>query len=148
MLSLPLLYLSAYFHRYRQEYYDLLLGVSERGAWRDWLLFFLRGVAEQAEDATVRARKLQDLREEWRGRLAQARTSALALRLVDALFTAPIITIPQAQRLLQVAYHSARNNVERLVQMGILQPLGNVSYGKTYVAAEILNIIHGQDQPA
>lgn len=31
LLPLPLLYLSAYFHRCRQDYYDLLLGVSERG---------------------------------------------------------------------------------------------------------------------
>jgi Fic family protein len=145
LLPLPLLYLSAYFHRRRQGYYDLLLGVSERGAWRDWVLFFLHGVADQAQDAMARARKLQDLQGVWHERLTQARTSALALRLADALFAAPILTIPQAQRLLQVAYHSAQNNVERLVKAGILQPAGDVSYGKTYIATEIMGII--QDQP-
>jgi len=143
LLPLPLLYLSAYFHRYRQDYYDLLLGVSERGDWRAWLLFFLRGVAEQARDALERARRLQDLREEWHRRLAQARTSALTLRLVDILFTSPILTISQAQRLLKVgSYHSARKNVEKLVSAGILQPEGDATYGKTYIAAEILRIVH------
>jgi len=143
LLPLPLLYLSAYFHRHRQEYYDLLLGVSERGDWSAWLLFFLRGVAEQARDALERARRLQDLREEWHRRLAQARTSALTLRLVDILFTSPILTISQAQRLLKVgSYHSARKNVEKLVSAGILQPEGDATYGKTYVAAEILRIVH------
>ena len=37
---------------------DLLLGVSEWGAWRDWLLFFLHGVTEQSGDAAARAKKL------------------------------------------------------------------------------------------
>lgn len=143
LLPLPLLYLSAYLYRYRQDYYDLLLGVSERGDWRAWLLFFLRGIAGQARDAVQRARELQDLREEWHRRLSQARTSALTLRLVDALFVSPILTIPQAQRLLQVgSYHSARKTVEKLVSAGILQPEGRATYGKAYVAAEILRIVH------
>lgn len=149
LLQLPLLYLSAYFHRHRQDYYDLLLGVSECGAWRDWLLFFLRGVAEQAQDALERARRLQDLQQEWRRRLTQARTSALALRLADALFTTPIITIPQAQRVLEVgSYHSAQNNVEKLLAAGILRPTGDAAYGKTYSAIEILNIVQDQIQEA
>jgi Fic family protein len=143
LLPLPLLYLSAYFHRHRQSYYDLLLGVSERGDWRAWLLFFLRGVAEQARDAVERARRLQDLREEWHRRLAQARTSALTLRLVDLLFISPILTISQAQRLLKVgSYHSARKHMEKLVSAGILQPEGDATYGKTYLASEILRVVH------
>lgn len=145
LLPLPLLYLSAYFYRYRQAYYGLLLAVSERGVWHEWLLFFLRGVAEQAEDALTRARKLQDLQQEWHRRLTQARTSALALRLADALFTAPLLTIPQVQRLLGVTYRSAQRNVERLVQAGILQLIGDASYGKTYVAPEIMDAIRGEE---
>lgn len=141
LLPLPLLYLSAYFYRRRQDYYDLLLGVSERGAWRDWLLFFLRGVAEQAGDALQRARKLQDLRESWHKLIAQARTSALLVRLVDVLFESPILTIPQAQHLLGVTYPSAQRNVEKLAQAGILQLTSEASYGKTYAATEIINVI-------
>lgn len=149
LLPLPLLYLSAYFYRHRQDYYDLLLGVSERGDWRAWVLFFLHGVAEQAEDAMARARDLQDLREDWHKRLSQARTSALALRLTEALFTTPIITIPQAQRLLELgSYHSAQKNVEKLVEAGILQLADDATYGKSYIAAGILRIVHDQDRPA
>ncbi len=62
LLPLPLLYLSAYFERHRSTYYDLLLAVSQRAAWREWVLFFLNGVLEQARDASDRARRLNDLR--------------------------------------------------------------------------------------
>lgn len=47
----PLLYLSAYFERNRDAYMDALLLVSQRGSWEDWIIFFLRGVLEQAKDA-------------------------------------------------------------------------------------------------
>ncbi len=141
LLPLPLLYLSAYFYRHRQEYYDLLLAVSEQGAWREWVLFFLRGIIEQAQDAIVRGQRLQDLQAAWRQRLAQARASALLLRLADALFESPVITIPMAQNLLGTTYHSARRNVERLVQEGILQPVDDArSRSRTFTATEILDI--------
>lgn len=61
---------------------------------------------------------------------------------------APIITIPQAQRLLEVTYRSAQNNVEKLVNPGILQLADDVSYGKTYLATEIVDIIRDKDQAA
>ena len=100
--------------------------------------FFLRGVAEQARDTIVRAKRLQDLQLEWRQRLTQARASALLLRLTDSLFKAPVLTIPDAQRILGVRqYHSAQRNVEKLVAAGILQQAGESSYGRTFLAKEI-----------
>ena len=92
------------------------------------------------------AKQLQDLQAAWRERLMQARTSALLVRLADGLFTSPIITIPEAQRLLNVTYHSARRNVEKLVTAGILQPAADASYAKTYLATEILDIIVDVDE--
>jgi len=72
--------------------------------------------------------------------LAMAR-SALPLRLADSLFDSPVLTIPQAQRLLGVTYRSAQRNVQKLVAAGILQQVGESSYGKTFLAAEILQAI-------
>lgn len=140
-LPSPLLYLSAYFERHRDQYYDLLLQVSQRGAWRDWVLFFLIGVTEQARDAAWRAKRLQDLRDDWRRRLSQPRASSLPLTLADSLFALPMITIPQARGTLGVTYAAAQNNVEKLVSAGILKQLGQATYNKTYIAEEILSIV-------
>src|SRR5437764_6784489 len=41
ILPTPLLYLSAYFERNRQEYYDRLRAVSTAGDWETWIRFFL-----------------------------------------------------------------------------------------------------------
>ncbi len=54
LLEQPVLNLSAYIEKYRQQYYDLLLQVSQKGAWEEWLLFFLRAVHAQATNGVAR----------------------------------------------------------------------------------------------
>lgn len=140
LLPLPLLYLSAFLDRHRDEYYDLLMGVSEKGAWREWIQFFLRGVGEQARDAVSRATRLHDLQLAWRERLAGAR-SALPGRLAEMLFESPVVSIPQVQRTLDVTYSTAQSNVERLIHADILRQVGESSYGRAFVGWEILEIM-------
>jgi Fic family protein len=141
LLELPLLYLSAYFDAHRSSYYDLLRDVSVRGAWNEWLTYFLRGVADQAQDAILKAERLRELQTTWRALLTQRRASSLALQLVDHLFEGPVLTIPQAQRALGVTYKSARLNVEKLIAEGILRQLGDDRYGKAYLADAVLDIV-------
>ena len=141
LLPLPLLYLSAYFESNRRKYYDLMLAISQYGAWRDWLIFFLEGVTEQSKDALIRSKKLQDLQIQWRNELTQTRATALLLRLADSLFESPILTITQAQEILEVSYRSAHQNVEKLVNAGILVQASEGSYGKIFIAPKVLQII-------
>jgi Fic family protein len=145
LLPMPLLYLSAFFEKHRQDYYELLLGVSEQGAWDEWLAFFLKGVSTQSSDGIDRARALKDLQAEWRKRVAQARASALLPKLVDSLFEYPVITVPHAQRVLDVTYRSAKLNVGKLVDAGILNQVGDAARNKIYVADEILQIVQDND---
>ena len=138
LLPLPLLYLSAYFEAHRQEYYSLLMAISERGAWHEWLTYFLRGVAEQANDANARAKKLQDLQVDYRKRLMETRASTLPLKLMEYLFDVPAITVPEAQRLLSVTYRAAKLNIEKLVESGILRQADDNAYGKMFVCDDVV----------
>lgn len=141
LLPLPLLYLSAYFEQHREAYYQHLLGVSAKGEWRQWIGFFLKGVAEQADDAILRAKRLQDLQNSWRDKLSQARTSASLLRLAEHLFEEPVITIPRAAEVLGVTYPPAQRHVRRLVDEGILVPIGEKAHGRTFVCPDILDVL-------
>jgi len=87
------------------------------------------------------ATRLQDLQIQWRQRLTRARASALLLRLADSLFQSPWLTIPEARRILDVSYPSARYNVLKLVDAGVLRQMGDASYGKIYVSEEILDLM-------
>lgn len=138
LLPLPLLTLSAYFERHRDEYMDRLLAVSRDGDWSGWVRFFLEGVKVQSEEANQTARRLSKLKADWRETIqSQPRSSALQLALVDHLFQQPMFSIPQAAELLGVSYQSAKNNVERLEEEGILNQVPD-TYPQLYAATEIL----------
>lgn len=142
LLPVPLLYLSAYFEKHRQMYYDLLLAVSQTGNWHKWLLFFLRGVEEQSQDTIWRIQRLQALQNEWRRLLADQHASANTIWLLDYLFEKPIITIPQAQKILNVkTYHTARKSLETLLALNIIQPLNDERYDRRFYARDILQVI-------
>jgi Fic family protein len=141
LLPLPLLYLSAFFEKHRQEYYDLLLAVTEQGKWEDWILFFLRGVKEQAEDAIRRAKQLQDLKDSWHRIVEEARALQL-IPLVDHLFYSPFITVREAQRVAGVkTYNTAHSYIDKLLNLGIILPLMRAGTVKEFVAPAILHIL-------
>mgnify|MGYP005841605629 CR=1 FL=1 len=141
LLSLPLLYLSAYFEAHRDEYYRLLLAVSERGAWHDWVLFFLRGVAEQARDASGRARSLRELHGRWRRELQEAHVVGTAEYLVDLLFEQPIVSARWARERLHVSHQTVMSAFRRLESLGILREATGRARNRLYVADAILDII-------
>ena len=140
ILPKPLLYLSAYFERDRNAYYDQLFRVSATGDWEGWIVYFLRGVAEQALDAQARVRLVRDLQEQKRQILLMRRESANALRLLDEVFARPVVTAGEASRLLGVTPAGARRLLERLVQAGVLGELGD-EWPRLYVNSELLDLI-------
>ena len=142
LLPLPMLNLSAFFEKNRQEYYRRLLSVTELGQWKEWVLFFLEGIAEQAREAVKLAESLHELQLEWRGRLTDAGVPVALFQLADSLFNSPLLTIPEAQRVTGVAtYNTARAYVHRLVGFGILRAVKNGKGTKIFSAHEILSLI-------
>jgi Fic family protein len=144
LLPQPLLYLSAYLEQHNDEYRDHLLAVSQRGAWSDWIRFLARGVTEQARDAATRAGRLLDLWRDYQRKVGSLTRAGAAVRLIDLLFTHPFITIPSAARYLDQTYPAAQNNVEKLVDAGILKERSGTSNPKVFVADEILRLL---DEP-
>jgi Fic family protein len=66
VLSKPVLYLSHYFKRHRQSYYEHLQAVRDAGAFEAWLEFFLTGVIDVSLEAAATARRILLLRADRR----------------------------------------------------------------------------------
>lgn len=141
LLPQPLLYLSAFFEKHRNDYYELLLGVTRRGDWIPWVRFFLRAVATQAGDAISRTDESLVLWEKYRAGLQEARASALLLRLVDQLFAFPAMTTKMATEILSVTPRSAQLNIDKLVEADILHEATGRKRNRVYVAQEIFAVI-------
>jgi cell filamentation protein, protein adenylyltransferase len=143
LLPAPLLDLSAYLEPRRDEYYARLLAVTTDGDWPGWLTFFLNVIQHQARDAVTRAQHLQSLRDDYRGRVATARSSGLLGILVDALFDTPALTISHARSLLGVTHRAASLNMAKLVEAGILQEAGDRTRNKLFLATGVIRAVEG-----
>jgi len=141
LLPVPLLYLSAYFERRRETYYDLLLGVSERGEWGAWVRFFLLAVAEQARDAVRKARRLQDLQVEWRARLQRQRVTGLALTIAELLFSNPVVAPNEVVERFHVSHQAAMQALRRLEAAGLVREASGRQRNRAYLAEEIVRVV-------
>jgi len=148
LLPQPFLYLSAFFERYRDDYYRLLLQVSQRGSWTEWISFFLRAIEVQSKDAIARSAQLLHLWREYRALLQEARASALLLQLVDNLFAYPAITNVGASRRLNITPRSSQLNIEKLVAAGILKEVTGQKRNRLYMAPRIIEIIEQRESDA
>lgn len=125
ILQKPVLYLSHYFKRHRQAYYDHLQNIRDAGDWESWLAFFLRGVAEVSNEAAYTARKILLLRETHRFAITEhlGRAAGNGHRVLEHLYAHPILTVKDVQEMTGVSYVAANQLVSRLLGLGILKEI-------------------------
>lgn len=122
VLQTPVLYLSHYFKRHRQEYYEHLQAIRDNGDWEGWLKFFLVGVSEVAREATDTARAIVDLREAHRSLITEhfGRVAANGLKVLERLYATPIIKVQDIVNLTKVSFPAANNLMNKFVAHGLL----------------------------
>lgn len=134
LLNRPLLYLSLFFKRHREDYYRRLDGVRRDGDWEGWLDFFLDGVATIADEAVGSARELFALVAADRARLLSSDgISVLALRLFELLPRRPIVTVASAVKLVETTKPTAGRAIELLVNAGVLVETTGRKRDRSYV---------------
>ena len=141
LLPQPLLYLSDFFERYRDEYYRLLLNVSQKGDWKAWITFFLNGVRQQSENALSTIQKLLDLQNRYRALATSRRVPKIVNRLIDYLFASPVISISALSKVWEIPFPTVQRGVNYLIEKGILREITGGSRNRLFVADEIFNTI-------
>ena len=144
ILPAPLLYLSAFFEASRSDYYSGLRGISERGAWGDWLEYFLFGVARMSEDALSRAMRINQLLGKWQ-KAVSGESSKAPLRVVELLGANPFLTIKGVAEKLEIAFTTAQRAIERLERAGIVKPVSDAKRDRVYCAQALLAVL---EEPA
>jgi len=138
ILKRPLLYLSYYFRRNRQEYYDRLNNIRNKGDWEGWLKFFLTGVYEVSKQAAETAQKIIALQERDRARVFH---SPNGLKLVDHLFLNPLVTIHEIRRLTGISHATAGRLTKQLIELGILDEITGYARNQKFLYKEYFNIL-------
>ncbi|CDX30885.1 Filamentation induced by cAMP protein Fic [Mesorhizobium sp. SOD10] len=121
LLKAPLLYLSLFFKRHREEYYRRLNRVRLEGDWEGWTDFFLDGIATIADEAVASARELFNLVSADRTRLLNTESASVsAIRLFEQLPRHPIVTVASTMKLIDASKPTASRAIETLTEVGIL----------------------------
>lgn len=143
VLRQPMLYLSLYFKMRRQEYYDLLQAVRDRGAWEAWIEFFLTGVVETANEAVETARQLLALFENDRARIrALGRSVTSTLHVHDLLQRQPIVGIVPASRALKVTHPTVMKALANLQELDIVKEVTGRRRGRLFAYSRYMDILN------
>jgi Fic family protein len=138
-LSQPLLYLSEFIERHRDDYYRSLMRVRSQGDWNGWLHYFLAGVEWSGRRALRQARQLLALHEAMRERVAKLPRALLLL--VDSLFANPYLDARRVKRLLAVSDPTARKIIAQLQDAELIHETTGRSWGRQYLVRAVLAAI-------
>jgi len=144
-LHKPVLYLSHWFKQHRQEYYDRLQNVRDRGDWEGWLTFFVRGVEQVSREAADTARRVLALRERHRAAITGqlGRAAGNGHRVHEALFGRPIVTVSTVQELTGLSFAPANELVKRLASIGVLREITGYSRNRRFQYDEYVRLFTG-----
>lgn len=142
ILPSPILYLSAFFEATRNEYYDRLRAVTDKGDWAGWIEYFLNGVARQAEDAVGRITAIQETVALWRQKFTR-KTDKNCLFLIEDLMMNPFMTVRGVTKKQRIAFPTAQRAIDKLEKAGILKQTSDVKRNRIYCARRILDILDG-----
>lgn len=142
ILTQPLLYLSYFFKKNRAEYYDRLMDIRKKGAWEEWVKFFLSGISEVSEESIKTVKQIIKLKENFRGRLYNAEVHNKSYQLLDSLFSTPIINREQIISLFKISSPTAGTLIDRFCELQILKDMTpDRSRNKKYVFSDYLTIL-------
>ncbi len=137
-LAQPLLYLSEFIERHRDDYYRGLMRVRTHADWDGWLRYFFVGVAWSARRAVRQAKQLIALRATMQ---AKSASNPRAQQLIDPLFVNPYIDARRVKKLLGVSDPTARKALAALESKGLLVEISGRAWGRQYVAKKLLAAI-------
>lgn len=147
LLSRPTLYISAFFERNRDEYYERLRAVSRDGAWTEWAGFFLKAIQTQAEGNQDKAQAILKLYETKKAWMTESTRSLYAIHALDFLFRRPVFETSEFTSQKSIPTPTAHRILGLLRKHGVFKVLRESRGRRPGVLAfrELLNIVEGRD---
>ena len=122
LLRIPVLYLSRHLIQHKGDYYRLLRGVTEDGAWEKWVLFMLDAVEATANWTTSRILAIRDLFEQTLVRCrAKLPSKVYSKELVELVFTQPYCKIQFLVEAKLAQRQTASEYLQELEKLGVLK---------------------------
>jgi Fic family protein len=135
VLEKPVLFLSSFFKKYQQLYYDRLNDYHNNKI-ELWLDFFLDGVIETAKESIEVSKKITMLREDDMRKIQALgkREATSSVRLLQFLYKSPIVTVGMIAEFMEFTRAGSQKAIDRFVGLDILQPRDeSAKYGRSFI---------------
>ena len=134
ILKKPILYLSDFFERNRQLYYDNLMNVRTKNDLKQWFKFFLAGIIETAKDGIETFDAVLKLKKEVEEKIQKTNNrSHHLLNIMEFLYQKPIVNAVKIVEITNVSQATAYKILDELVNLEILKEITGGKRGKIYV---------------
>ncbi len=135
ILKKPVLYISDFFERNKQQYYQYLDEARTKNNLGDWLHFFLNGMLETAQNsietftAVVRLRReVEEIKIPKLGK-----KSLLSLRLVNHLYSHPVVDAIEIAKALDIHISTAHRLLQDFERIGILKEKTGFKRNRSFI---------------
>jgi Fic family protein len=143
ILKQPILYLSDFFEQNRMLYYDNLTRVRTHNNINQWLKFFLTGVIETAKKGVTTFNGIMQLQKILDTKIKSLGSrSGDARKVIDYLYTQPIIEVDKVEELIQKSNVTAYKLLANLEELNILKEISGAQRNKLYVFKDYLDLFN------
>lgn len=145
MLDSPILYLSKYIIRNKSEYYKLFSDIRETGDYEDWIMYFLIGIEEMAEETMLMIKKINEEMQKMKVELIEALPKLYSKELLEALFYEFYTKTSYIQETLHVSRGTAITYLNQLEENKFLTS-EKIGKERIYKNERLFNLIKEADK--
>lgn len=143
ILKQPILYLSDFFEQNRMLYYDNLTRVRTHNDINQWFKFFLTGVIETAKKGVITFNGIMQLQKNLDAKIKSLGSrSGDARKVIDFLYTQPIIEVDKVEELIQKSNVTAYKLLANLEELNILKEISGAQRNRLYVFKDYLDLFN------
>lgn len=144
ILCKPLLYLSSYFEKNKENYYDNLTRVRQKNDMVKWLKYFLIGIEHTSGEAVETLSKVIRLKQGLENKIQNdwGRRTQKGMKLLQELFLNPVITIKEAMVKCNLSKKAAGELIEQFEKEGILKEQTGFSRNRIFTFTAYLDLFY------
>ena len=139
-LEIPILYLSSYIIKNKNEYYRLLRKVTLEDEWDEWLLYILEGVKQTAIETIDKIKKIRELLENTIDEVKEKASKIYTKELVETLFVNPYCKVEFIVNSIGIERKAASRYLHQLAEIGILE-LEKVGRENIFINKKLMEIL-------
>ena len=143
LIEYPVLYLSYFFKKNRNRYYELLNNIRIKGEFEEWIKFFIDGICEISEDAITSIQKISELKKKDIERIRKFSNGNISnlLLVYEYLLKHPFVEAEDIKKLVHVSKPTVNKILENLMDMEILELVEEKKRYRQYVYKKYVDIL-------